>query len=93
MRLAMTWVCLAAGWAAGAGTDAAWAGSLLAQDVKTYTGKVELKAGNQVVVTPASGVAATLPLREVARLSMVDAVAAPVNPVVRDPRLPLPWQQ
>jgi hypothetical protein len=93
MRWAMIRVCLAACGLMGAYGEAAWGGTLLARDGKTYTGKVEFKAGNQVVVTPARGEAVTLLLENVAKVTMADAPAAPGEAIERDPNLPLPWQQ
>ncbi len=93
MRWAMIPGCLAVGWVLAVWSEPAWGGTLLARDGKSYTGTVEFKAGNQVVVTPASGGAVTLPFQEVARLSRPDAVPMPVLPPVGDPHLPLPWRQ
>ena len=86
-------VCLMTGWMLGAWAEAASGGTLLARDGKTYTGKVEFKAGNQVVITLANGGAVTLPFPEVVRLSLADPVAPPAQTSAADPHLPPPWRQ
>jgi hypothetical protein len=93
MRWAMIGVCLAGCGGMGTWGDTAWGASLVARDGKTYAGKVELKAGDQVVVTPPGGAAVIVPFQDVVRLAMADGVAAPEEPAVGDARLPLPWQQ
>lgn len=89
MRFVIVGVSLVAGWLGAGGNT--WAGSLLVRDGKTYSGKVEFKAGNQVSVIPASGAAVTVPLEDLVRLTMAEASTE--KPRERDPRLPLPWQQ
>jgi hypothetical protein len=93
MRRAIIRLYLVAFWAMGVCGDAAWGGTLLARDGQTYAGKVELKAGNQLLVTPASGMARTVPLQDLARLSMTDEAALPAAPAAGQPPLPPPWQQ
>ena len=92
MRWTLMAAMVAACSAAVIGSQATWAGSVLTREGKTFTGKVELKAGNQVVVTPADGVAVTVPLQDVVQLSMEDA-STPDGPLDADAHLPAPWQQ
>ena len=85
-------VGLAACCLAGIGSRAAWAGSVLTRAGEAYVGKVELRAANQILVTPAEGAAKTIAMSEVARLSMAEAAPAPPA-VTADAHLPAPWQQ
>lgn len=93
MRLKFIQVGLVVAVAVGLFTENTQAGSLRTRDGKTCVGKLELKAGNQVVVTPSSGEPLTVSFQNVGSLSMIDPVAVPAQSVDRDPQLPPPWQQ
>ncbi len=69
------------------------AGNVLLRDGKSYTGNVEFKSGNEMVITPATGPGVMIRVDDLVRLSMAETGPAAVTLTNRDPYLPLPWQQ